>query len=267
MDQGFHGEVADFYHRYRRGYPPEVIESLVRAFELTKDDIVVDLGCGTGQLARPIAGRVRFVLGVDPEPDMLLAARRAAAEQEVGNVSWMVAADTDMPALAGLLGKKALGAVTIGQALHWMNRDELFPALAPLIRPGGGVAVVTNGTPMWLQDTAWSQALLDWLERWQGTRPTAPCGTDEASQRRYRESLAAAGFDVTEAVADYDDELDMDQIIGGLYSALSADQLPAPDQRPRLAEEIGTALAPHAPFYEHVRVTMLIGRLWSADGP
>jgi SAM-dependent methyltransferase len=260
MDLGFRGEVADFYHRYRRGYPPAVIDALVRALELTGDDVVVDLGCGTGLLGLQLAGRVRFVVGVDPEPDLLLRARQSAAQQQVANVSWMIGSDAEMPALGTLLGRGVLGAVTIGQALHWMNRDELFPALAPLVRPGGGVAVVTNGTPLWLQDSAWSRALLDWLERWAGARPAQACGTDEASQRRYRESLAAAGFEVTEAVVDYDDELDIEQIVGGLYSALRADQLPEPGQRPRLAGQIGSALAPHAPFCEHIRVAMVIGR-------
>ena len=59
MDPDFRGEVADFYHKYRRGYPPAVIDMVMDAFGLTGDDIVVDLGCGTGQLALPIAGRVR----------------------------------------------------------------------------------------------------------------------------------------------------------------------------------------------------------------
>jgi len=63
MDLGFCGEVAEFYHRYRRGYPAAVIDSLADAFALTGDDIVVDLGCGTGQLALPIARRVRAVAG------------------------------------------------------------------------------------------------------------------------------------------------------------------------------------------------------------
>ncbi len=76
MDLGFHGEVADFYHRYRRGYPPAVIDALVRAFELTGDDIVVDLGCGTGQLALPMARRVRFVMGMDPEADTTCSVAR-----------------------------------------------------------------------------------------------------------------------------------------------------------------------------------------------
>lgn len=44
MDLGFNGEVADFYHACRRGYPPAVIEALTSAFGLTGDDIVVDPG-------------------------------------------------------------------------------------------------------------------------------------------------------------------------------------------------------------------------------
>jgi SAM-dependent methyltransferase len=65
---GFSGEVADLYHRYRHGYPDAVIDELTGAFGLTGQDVVVDLGCGTGQLALPMARRVRAVVGVDPEP-------------------------------------------------------------------------------------------------------------------------------------------------------------------------------------------------------
>jgi SAM-dependent methyltransferase len=261
MDLGFRGEVVDFYRRFRRGYPEAVIDSLVAAFELTIDDLVVDLGCGTGQLALPLAERVRAVVGVDPEPDMLISARRAASERGVANVSWLVGADTDMPALGALLGEGTVGAVTIGQALHWMRHDELFRTLAPLARHGGGVAVVTNGTPLWLQDTAWSHALRGFLEHWWGRKLTRTCGTDDASQRRYRHSLAAAGFDVQVASVDHTDELDIEQIVGGVYSALSVDQLPEPDQRPRFAEQLRHALQPHEPFTEQVHVAMLIGRI------
>jgi SAM-dependent methyltransferase len=260
MDLGFRGEVADFYHRYRRGYPPAVIGALVDAFGLDADDVVVDLGCGTGQLAMPLAARVRAVVGMDPEPDMLARARRAAQEQAVANVTWTVGADTDLPALGALLGDRSLAAVTIGQALHWMSHDELFRAVLPLVRPRGGVAVVTNGVPIWRQDSEWSRALHGCLERWLGVRLTRDCGTDDASQRRYRDSMAAAGFQVRATSVDYTATLDLDQIVGGVYSALSVTQLPAPADRPRFAELIRDALEPHAPFTEHVRVAILIGQ-------
>ena len=171
-DLGFGGEVAGFYHQYRRGYPPAVIDTLIGTFGLTGDDIVFDVGCGTGQLTLPIARRVRAVAGVDPEPDRLARARQAAAEQGIRNANWLLGADTDIPALAALLGGRRAGAVTIGQALHWMRYRELMPRLAPLLRPGGGIAVITNGTPMWLQDSPWSRALRSFLEPWLG-RPGA----------------------------------------------------------------------------------------------
>ncbi len=34
-----------------------------------------------------------------------------------------------------------------------MHYGELFPKLVSLLRPGGGAAVITNGTPLRLQDS------------------------------------------------------------------------------------------------------------------
>jgi SAM-dependent methyltransferase len=261
MDLGFRGDVAEFYHRFRRGYPDAAIDVLAEAFGLTAGDVVADLGCGTGQLTLPLAGRVRAVVGVDPEPDMLMRGRRAAGERGLANVTWLVGADTDLPALGALLGPRSLAAVTVGQALHWMRHADVFRAVLPLARPGGGVAVVTNGTPLWLQDTAWSRALKGFLEGWLDTTLTSFCGTDPQTQRRYAGDLAAAGYDVLSAAVDYTDELTADQIVGGVYSALGVGRLPEPGDRPAFAEQVRAALAPHEPFTEQVRVALLCGRV------
>jgi SAM-dependent methyltransferase len=261
MALGFGGEVAEFYHAYRHGYPAAVIDALADAFRLDPRDLVVDLGCGTGQLALPLARRVRAVIGMDPEPDMLRRARRAARDAAVSNVSWMLGADADLPALQGVAGERSVAMVSIGQALHWMRHDELFRSARPLLRPGGGVAVVTNGTPLWLQDSAWSRGLRAFLERWLGSTLTFPCGTDEQSQQRYSEALARAGFEVSSAAVDYVAELSLDQVVGGVYSALPADRLPAADQRPDFAEQVRAAVGPHESFSEPVHVAMLIGRI------
>jgi SAM-dependent methyltransferase len=260
VELGFGGEVPGFYHQFRHGYPAAVIDAVLDAFGLNARDVVVDLGCGTGQLTLPIAGRVRAVIGMDPERDMLARARQAAGDAGVTNVTWLLGADADLPALGTLLGEASIGAVTIGQALHWMNED-LFPAVVPLLRAGGGIAVVTNGSPIWLQETPWSRALRGHLERWLGTDLSASCGTDEQSQQQYRARLAAAGLDVLRTELDYDVELNLDQIVGGLYSALPAALLPAPDHRPAFRQQIRAALRPHEKVSEHVRVTVLAGRL------
>jgi trans-aconitate methyltransferase len=260
VELGFGGDVAELYHRYRRGYPPAVIDAVAGGFGLTGDDLVIDLGCGTGQLTLPLAARVRAAAGVDPEPDMLARARQAAAGQGITNVTWLLGSDTDLPAVAALLGGQRAGAVTIGQALHWMRWRELFPALVPQLRPGGGVAVITNGTPLWLHDSAWSQALRRFLEQWLGTTLASACGTDQASQQNYVDAMTAAGLDVTRASIDYTDDLDLDHLVGSLCSAIPVQRLPPPGERAAFAEQVRRAVAPHERFTEPVRVQMLLGR-------
>ena len=93
-----------------------------------------------------------------------------------------------------------------------------------------------------------------------GTSPVNPCGTDDASQQRYHGTMTDAGLGVTETCYDYTSDLDLDHLVGSLYSAIPAQQLPPPDLRTAFADQIRRAVAPHAPFTEHVPVRMLLGR-------
>ncbi|MFF2349834.1 class I SAM-dependent methyltransferase [Kitasatospora sp. NPDC058115] len=265
----FSGEVAAYYAEYRRGCPPAVFDTLVRAFGLDAHpgigDLALDLGCGTGQLALPLAARVRTVIGLDPEPDMLRGARAAADRAGVRNALWLLGTDADVPVLADLLpGDRPLGVTVIGNALHWMRSEELFRALRPRTRAGGGVAVIANGTPVWAQDTDWSQALRGALEEHFGRPVTASCGTGAAERERYAAELAAAGFtDVRETVIAYEDALTPDRLLGTLYSAIPAPQLPSDADRPAFAARLLAALPapPTAAGYpEEVRISLLTGR-------
>ena len=259
MGSDFSGETARYYARYRRGYPPAAVDAIAEAFGLGVDDLVVDLGCGTGQLSVPLAARVRAVVGVDPEPDMLMLARRTAAERGVANVSWLLGADTDVPTLGHLLGDRTVGAVTIALAIHWMDRDTLFPAIRPLLRPGGGIAVVTNGTPLWLQDTEWSRILRECLEQWTGKRQDGACQTDDPGRHLNREALTSAGYRVAESSVDYQAEVTVDQLIGGIFSAMSADRLHSRARQEEFAAQVRDALAGHQPLTEHIRVSLQFG--------
>jgi ubiquinone/menaquinone biosynthesis C-methylase UbiE len=122
---------------------------VVETLEVTPDDLIVDLGCGSGQLTIPLVARARHVLGVDPEPDLLVLACAAARHQGVRAVSWMLGAD-DESALRGLLGADAVAAVTVSNAIHLMNTARLFPDLRGVLPAAGRIAVIANGTPVWL---------------------------------------------------------------------------------------------------------------------
>jgi trans-aconitate methyltransferase len=201
MDLGFTGEVADLYHKYRRGYPPEAIDAIAKAFQLTEDDLAIDLGCGTGQVTAKLAQRVRAVIGVDPSPDMLARAQKEYTHPK--NAVWLLGADTDIPHLAAAIGERSVKVITVGQALHWMDHESLFQAAKPLIQDNGGIAILANGTPLWLQNTAWSHALREVMEQWLDTKLTYACGTDELSQRKYAKALTNAGYTTTRTTVEY----------------------------------------------------------------
>ena len=79
--------------------------------------------------------------------------------------------------------------------------------------------------------------------------------------RRLGRALAAAGFDVMTAAVEYVTELDLSKVVGGVYSAVAVDRLPAPDERQAFSEQLGQALGGDGPFSEPVRVAIVAGRL------
>src|SRR5258708_19756314 len=97
VELGFSGEVADFYHRYRHGYPAAVIDALIDAFGLNGQDVVVDLGCGTGQLTLPPARRGRAGGGVCPQPDQHRRPPQAAEDLRLPHPTWILRAHPHTP--------------------------------------------------------------------------------------------------------------------------------------------------------------------------
>jgi SAM-dependent methyltransferase len=155
--RAFAGRAA-LYARYRREYPAEFIRRL-RQFSRGGHGRLLDLGCGTGQLLLPLAAFFDEAVGIDPEPDMLREAERAARERKVSNAHWIEAGSRDLEELEPALG--CFDLVTVGTAFHFM---EPRTTLAALQRIGGGVAVAYAGSPMWLHPDPWAKALRGVLE-------------------------------------------------------------------------------------------------------
>ncbi|MBN6037346.1 class I SAM-dependent methyltransferase [Amycolatopsis sp. 195334CR] len=259
----FAGDAADHYAEYRRGYRPSEIEFLAGEFALRERSKVLDLGCGTGQLTVPLAAHAGCVIGMDPSADMLTHARRKAKEAGVGNTAWLVGYDSDLGDLEPLLGEESLRLVTIGQALHWMAAETVFTTLWPLLEPGGGVAVIANGTPVWTQDAPWVDALRDTSSKWLGPLRFPACGSSEEERTGYAELLVRTGYtEVGEHRADYREVFGIDEFIGSFYSAAPRDRL-APEQWELFDEDLRQALSaaqPDGRFTEEVPVRILTSR-------
>ncbi|MCP3459479.1 class I SAM-dependent methyltransferase [Bradyrhizobium sp. CCGUVB23] len=165
--------TAALYENLRPPYPPEFFRSVAGRLALSARSALIDLGTGPGLLALGFAPYVGRIVGVDPEPDMLDAARRAAARAG-RNLSLIESTAEMLPADIG-----AFDIVTIGRALHWMDRNASLALFERLVAPDGVIAVCASfssrdGRNPWLDEynavrRNWSPTRL-WEEASRGER-------------------------------------------------------------------------------------------------
>jgi SAM-dependent methyltransferase len=126
-DQG----VAEAYN-HRASYPAETIDFLLG---LIAGDVrtVLDVGAGTGDLARPLSVWVE-VDAVDVSAAMI-AVGKTLEHGDNPRLRWIHGRIEDT-ALA-----PPYGLVTAGQSLHWMDWDVVMPLFRSVLVPGGVVAI------------------------------------------------------------------------------------------------------------------------------
>jgi SAM-dependent methyltransferase len=185
---------AGYYDRYRLPYPEVMIADLVRRAETSGRGRLLDLACGTGQLAFPLLGWFGEVWAVDREPDMVEVVRAKAAAQGATDVRPIVSDAEILDAEPDYFDL-----VVIGNAFHRLNRDLVAGKILGWLKPGGYLALCWSSGPF-AGEQDWQRALAALLEKWQvalGATGRIPAGWDLPRQRRPDlQVLAATGFAV-----------------------------------------------------------------------
>src|SRR6478672_7724581 len=110
--------TVPLYREFRPPYPTKFLNA-ARRLSLSRAHALIDLGTGPGSIALGFGRYVGRIVGVDPEPAMLAAARQAAAHASQAFTLIEGKAEA-LPADIGMFD-----VVTIGRALHWMDRDGI----------------------------------------------------------------------------------------------------------------------------------------------
>ena len=129
------GRTAGDYARHRAGFPDRMFEELVGKGAVRAGERLLDLGTGTGTLARGFARRGLVVTGLDVATAMLEQARRLDRDAGV-RVRYVVA-----PAEATGLPDASFDIVSAGQCWHWFERARAVAEARRLLRPGGRVVI------------------------------------------------------------------------------------------------------------------------------
>jgi len=205
--------TAESYARYRVPYPQDLIDDLRARAGITSDGRLLDLACGTGQVALSMAPYFREVWAVDREPDMVAVGRRAATACGAGNVVWKVGRAEDLAAPAGVFEL-----ITIGNAFHRLNRRLVGRKAMEWLGPGGSLAVMGSSS-LWTGREDWQSIAIDVVRRWTPEEPTVERRESDQPRETFEEALRFAGFsEIEEHTFPVPYVWSLDAFVGYLYS-------------------------------------------------
>jgi SAM-dependent methyltransferase len=127
--------TAADYARHRAGFPDWFYDRMAERGLLRENAQILDIGTGTGYLARGFASRGCTVTGIDLAPGMMEAARTLDAAAGV-SIRYVVA-----PAEATGLPAGSFDLVTAGTCWHWFDRPRVMAEAKRLLKPGGHLVI------------------------------------------------------------------------------------------------------------------------------
>ena len=132
----FSGRVQE-YERYRLGYPAEVLDLLREHCGLRANDVIADVGAGTGMVARLFLEAGNPVIALEPNAEM-----REACARALGGYAGFRAVDATAEATGLRTG--SVDMVSVGRAFHWFDQPRALREFGRILRPGGWVVVLAN---------------------------------------------------------------------------------------------------------------------------
>jgi len=147
---GRFASTVAYYETARPPYVSAFFDTVALDLGLDGSERLLDVGTGPGILALGFAPYCRDVVGVDPEPGMVEAAR--AAGHTAGAAMRFI--EGRFEDAATTLG--AFDIVTIGRAIHWLDPEPARMALERILAPSGRVLVcgatsAKDGRNPWLE--------------------------------------------------------------------------------------------------------------------
>ncbi|WP_139057910.1 class I SAM-dependent methyltransferase [Tsukamurella pseudospumae] len=120
------GAIAADYDRLRPRYSEVTLDAIATGRS------ALDVGAGTGILARQLRDRGLDVLAVEPDGAMAALARASGVPAEVATFEeWDDRGRT-------------FDLITFGQSFHWVDADRAIPRFLELLNPGGRVVLLWN---------------------------------------------------------------------------------------------------------------------------
>lgn len=130
----------------RPPYPAAVFETLSELATF-QPRAILDIGCGTGDVARLLAPLVERLDAVDASARMI-ALGKTLPDGNAPNLRWIVSAVETAPL------EPPYALITAGESLHWMDWPVVMPSFRDALAPGAYLAIAerSEGHSPWRDD-------------------------------------------------------------------------------------------------------------------
>lgn len=222
-------------------------EHLLAAAAIGSGDVVLDIGCGSGQTSRDAARRATegWVLGVDLSSHMIELARRRAADEQLTNVTFEQA-DAQV---AGFTPERTDLVVSRNGTMFFGDPAAAFTNIARALRPGGRLVLLTWQS---FERNEWLTAVFAALSAGRDLPPPpsdSPSPMALSDPDRVRSVLSRGGFrdvrmrDVREPMFFGVDPEDAFEFVSAHQAGLVRDL--EPDARARALDSLRASLVAH----------------------
>lgn len=131
---GLFDNIAKTYNEAVPPIPKEYKELLLNTFRTKAEDHIIDLGCGSGDLALFFSKKAAFVQGIDASGVMIEEAKKKDSEKKV---AWFHNSVDNFD-----LGKDRYNLIYSYESFHlFSNQRELIQRCAEALKPGGYLAI------------------------------------------------------------------------------------------------------------------------------
>ena len=164
--------IVNAYHN-RPDYPDELFTFLA---EMTKGEPkkVLDVGCGLGNIARPLSQHVDHVDAVDFSQQMVNQGKKLQFG-DAPKLNWICAPIETAPV------SPPYGLITAGQSLHWFDWAVALPRFAGLLVPNGYLVVVGRI----FSKTPWDTELLQLITQYSTNKDYQPYNLFDELEKRH----------------------------------------------------------------------------------
>ncbi len=228
---GRFASTVEFYTRYREPYPQEFFRAAAERLGLDGDEALLDVGCGPGPLAIGFAPFVATCTALDPEPGMIDVAK-AAAERARAHLSFRLGRIEDFP------GGESFDVVTIGRALHWLDRQSAPEVLERIVSSVGRILVCRSGS-VEAPASPWLKSYQEVCRSW----------SDDPDRKHYRleaaEWFAGSQFHKIDSISVTETHrVSVQDLVGRALSKSNTSPAVVGDRQAEFAAEIRKTLEP-----------------------